>query len=832
MTDTRTRQVEEIVPATPGRLTVYACGPTVYRYAHVGNLRTFLLADLVRRTAEEHGLRVQLVQNITDVGHLQDDTAIDSDGEDKLLAQARAEGKDPFAVARFYEEAFHRDLSLLGVRPADAYPRASECIDLMVDLIARLVERGHAYVGDDGTVYYDARSFPSYGAISGNRLEDLRAGHGATGESTATGKRFHADWALWKRAGEAREMTWDSPWGRGFPGWHIECSAMSLALVGDVIDLHLGGIDLRFPHHEDERAQSDAAVGHEVVSRWVHGEHLLFEGRKMAKSTGNVVLVSDLVDRGLDPLALRLAFLQTRYRQQANLSWDGLVAADRQLTPPGRRVGGAALEADVRRGAGRGARGVRRRSRHPAGRHRAAQGGVVGPAARVAVRALRLGRRAARPRPRPPRGPGPRRAASWCRGPPRRPHRRQGRQGLGRLRPPARRARRPRRRRHRHPRRPGVVARLTRSATTSRVSGQGRRQGADHSPRQRRRAVHRSPRSPPVARDRSQGPAMTTAAAAAGTPPGAPRAAPPPWRQLVEEQGGVISRRQALAGGMTADSWQWCFTSGRWQHLLPGVALTHAGTPSDQELAWAAVLACGEHAALTADAALRSYGMRLPTPRVIHVATPGRVKVLSKDLVVELDPPVRVQPHRVVRLEDVRHPVRRPPVVRAPAAVLHAAAWAVSPRAAEWRVAAAVQQRLVTPAGIRDAAATLHHVPRRSLVLTVLDDVEQGAGAQSELDLLALLRRLGLPLPDRLQRPVRTATGKRYLDAWWERWRLGVEVDGAHHMNVREWDADVLRANSILVEHLADRALLMRFTTGNLRHDGDEVGRQLTAVLR
>ncbi|MDP3714153.1 MAG: cysteine--tRNA ligase [Mycobacteriales bacterium] len=344
LTDTRTRAVEEIVPATPGLLTVYACGPTVYRYAHVGNLRTFLLGDLVRRVAQAHGLRVRLAQNITDVGHLQDDTAVDADGEDKLLAQAKAEGKDPFAVARFYEEAFHRDLAALGVRPADAYPRASECIGLMIDLIARLVDKGHAYVGDDGTVYYDARSFPSYGAISGNRLDDLRAGHGATGESTATGKRFHADWALWKRAGEAREMTWPSPWGHGFPGWHIECSAMSLDLIGDRIDLHLGGIDLRFPHHEDERAQSDAAVGHEVVTRWVHGEHLLFEGRKMAKSTGNVVLVSDLAERGLDPLALRLAFLQTRYRQQANLSWEGLEAADRQLTAWRRQVAAWAEE--------------------------------------------------------------------------------------------------------------------------------------------------------------------------------------------------------------------------------------------------------------------------------------------------------------------------------------------------------------------------------------------------------------------------------------------------------------------------------------------------------
>jgi len=331
LTDTRSRRVEPIRPATTGRLTLYACGPTVYRYAHVGNLRTFLLTDLIRRVAEVHGLSVQLIQNITDVGHLQDDGGVELAGEDKLLTQARLEDRTPFAVARFYEDAFHRDLSLLGLRPADAYPRASECIDLMLDLIGRLLDLGHAYVGTNGSVYFDARSFPSYGAISGNRLADLRAGHREDADTLTAGKRFHADWALWKVAAEQREMTWGSPWGVGFPGWHVECSAMSLALLGETIDLHTGGIDLRFPHHEDERAQSDSAVGHEVVRHWVHGEHLLFEGRKMAKSTGNVVLLSDVVGRGHDPLALRLAFLSTRYRQQANLSWDAIAAADATL---------------------------------------------------------------------------------------------------------------------------------------------------------------------------------------------------------------------------------------------------------------------------------------------------------------------------------------------------------------------------------------------------------------------------------------------------------------------------------------------------------------------
>ncbi len=328
--DTRTRRPAEIRPGTPGVLRMYACGPTVYRFAHVGNLRTFLLSDLVVRVADVlHHWRVDLVQNITDVGHLQDDADV---GEDRMLLAAREEGRGPLEIARFYEDAFHRDLVALNIRPASAYPRASECIELMQRLVTTLLEQGHAYVGDDGSVFFDARSFPSYGAISGNRLDQLRPGHGVGGESTAEGKRFHADWALWKMAGENRSLVYDSPWGPGFPGWHVECSAMSVHYLGDRIDIHAGGIDLRFPHHEDERAQSDTAVGHEVVRHWVHGEHLLFEGRKMAKSTGNVVLLPDLVQRGFDPLALRLFYLQGRYRQQLNLTWPALTAADRTLT--------------------------------------------------------------------------------------------------------------------------------------------------------------------------------------------------------------------------------------------------------------------------------------------------------------------------------------------------------------------------------------------------------------------------------------------------------------------------------------------------------------------
>lgn len=331
--DTRTRQVEEISPATQGALTMYACGPTVYRYIHVGNLRAFLLPDLIRRVAELHGLRVRAVQNITDVGHLADDTDVDAGtqvpGEDKVLAQARAEGKSPFDIARHYESAFHDDLAALNIHPVDRHPRASECIGLMIELIGRLLESGHAYEAADGSVFFDARAFTSYGSLSGNRLEELRPGHRSADVDPQ--KRFHADWALWKAAGEKRQMTWEAPWGVGFPGWHTECSAMSLHYLGETIDVHTGGIDLRFPHHEDERAQSNAVTGREVVRHWVHGEHLLFEGRKMAKSAGNVVRLADIRDSGLDPLALRLALLRSRYRQQMNLTWNDLHAAGKTL---------------------------------------------------------------------------------------------------------------------------------------------------------------------------------------------------------------------------------------------------------------------------------------------------------------------------------------------------------------------------------------------------------------------------------------------------------------------------------------------------------------------
>ena len=331
--DTKQQLAIEVLPSESGTVDIYCCGPTVYRFAHVGNLRTFLLGDLVRRTLRAEGTAYRYIQNITDVGHLNDDMHIDV-AEDKILAQAKLENKDPFEIARFYESAFHNDLAALNILAADAYPKASESIGLIVDLIAQLIYIGAAYQGNDGSLYFSARSYKDYGAISRNSLDQLRAGYRFDAEQSQEqeqGKRFHADWAHWKAASENRAMTWPTPWGVGFPGWHIECSAMSIHYFPNGVSLHLGGIDLRFPHHENERAQSNVATNSEFVRQWVHGEHLLFDGKKMAKSAGNVLHVADLIERKIDPLSLRLLFMESHYRTQMNLTWESIEAAHTTL---------------------------------------------------------------------------------------------------------------------------------------------------------------------------------------------------------------------------------------------------------------------------------------------------------------------------------------------------------------------------------------------------------------------------------------------------------------------------------------------------------------------
>ena len=323
--DTQSRQLKD-VEVTQEVIRMYCCGPTVYRDAHVGNLRTFLLSDLIARVIRLNESTPYLIQNITDVGHMSEDFVHD----DKMLSQAKLEKVDPFEIARKYEARFHADLASLNIEPAAAYPRASESIEMMLDLIERLIEAEFAYVGSDSSVYFSAEKFLTYGAISGNKLDSLKPGHRYE-YSEDGAKRFHADWALWKAAGDRTEMVWDSPWGKGFPGWHIECSAMSLKLLNGHVDIHVGGIDLRFPHHENERAQSNALINEEAVDLWVHGEHLLFEGKKMSKSSGNVVLLKDVIERGFDPLAIRLCFLENKYRSQMDLTWNSIEAADETL---------------------------------------------------------------------------------------------------------------------------------------------------------------------------------------------------------------------------------------------------------------------------------------------------------------------------------------------------------------------------------------------------------------------------------------------------------------------------------------------------------------------
>ena len=323
--DTQSRQLKEI-DVTRKQIQMYCCGPTVYRDAHVGNLRTFLLSDLIARVVQLNGSHPYLIQNITDVGHMSEDFVND----DKMLTQAKLEKVDPFEIARKYEAKFHKDLADLNIVPAAGYPRASESIDLMLILIGKLIDADFAYVGSDSSVYFSAQKFASYGAISGNKLDSLKPGHRYE-YSEDGAKRFHADWALWKTAGDRTEMVWESPWGKGFPGWHIECSAMSLELLDGHVDIHVGGIDLRFPHHENERAQSNALINTEAVDLWVHGEHLLFEGKKMSKSSGNVVLLKDVIERGIDPLAIRLCFLENKYRSQMDLTWSSIEAAHETL---------------------------------------------------------------------------------------------------------------------------------------------------------------------------------------------------------------------------------------------------------------------------------------------------------------------------------------------------------------------------------------------------------------------------------------------------------------------------------------------------------------------
>ncbi len=323
--NTLTKQIEEIIPREPNKLKMYSCGPTVYRYIHIGNLRTFTMADWLRRAFVYRGFEVLHVKNITDVGHMRQELL--DRGEDKMISQARKEGKTSLEIAQFYTEAFHEDEDALNILPAQVFPRATQHIPEMITIIQGLLAKDIAYEVN-GFIYYDIKRFPSYGKLSGNLLEGMLAG---VREGVDTDRHNPEDFPLWKPAEPDREMAWDSPWGRGFPGWHIECSAMSTRYLGPHFDMHTGGVDNIFPHHEDEIAQSEGFTGEQYVNYWVHAQHLLADGQKMAKSTGNAYTRSEIEGRGFDPMALRYFYTTALYRSRLNFTFRALQAAQTAL---------------------------------------------------------------------------------------------------------------------------------------------------------------------------------------------------------------------------------------------------------------------------------------------------------------------------------------------------------------------------------------------------------------------------------------------------------------------------------------------------------------------
>lgn len=318
--DTLTRQRVEFQPLVAGEVRMYHCGPTVYQRPHVGNYRAFLFADLLRRVLERWDYKVTQVMNLTDVGHLLGDG---DDGEDRMEKQARKEGTDPWAIVERVAEQFFADLKLLGVQPAQHYPRATAHVPEMLEMIRVLLKKGHAYrVGEN--VYFDVSTFPAYGKLSGNRVEDLEAG--ARLELNPE-KRHPADFALWK-SDPKHIMKWPSEFGEhGFPGWHIECSAMSKKYLGESFDIHTGGEDNVFPHHECEIAQSEAAHGHPFVRIWMHTQFLQVDGGKMSKSLGNVYSLDDLTAHGLSARDYRFFALRAHYRGSLNFTWEALKGA-------------------------------------------------------------------------------------------------------------------------------------------------------------------------------------------------------------------------------------------------------------------------------------------------------------------------------------------------------------------------------------------------------------------------------------------------------------------------------------------------------------------------
>lgn len=324
------RKVEEFVPIDPPNVGLYTCGPTVYDFTHIGHARTYVFADILKRTLEFNGYKVKHVVNITDVGHLTSDS---DTGEDKMEAGAAREKKSVWEVAQFYTDDFFKMLEELNIEKPDIFCKATDHIDEMIKLIESLQEKGFTYKITDG-IYFDSSKFPDYGRLTGNTFTKLQEGLKAGARvEVVVGKKHPTDFALWKfsPSGAKRQMEWDSPWGKGFPGWHIECSAMSMKYLGNHFDIHTGGVDHVPIHHTNEIAQSEAATGKKFVNFWVEGEHLAVDGEKMSKSLGNFIRVADIAGKGYDPLALRYLFLTAHYRSKLNFTWDSLKASQNAL---------------------------------------------------------------------------------------------------------------------------------------------------------------------------------------------------------------------------------------------------------------------------------------------------------------------------------------------------------------------------------------------------------------------------------------------------------------------------------------------------------------------
>ncbi len=318
--NTLTRRKEEFVPLNDKVVTMYSCGPTVYSYAHIGNMRAYLFMDSVRRTLKYNGYKLKGVMNITDVGHLLSDG---DDGEDKMEKASREQQKSVYEIAAIYTDAFMKDLAKLNIGKPEIIAKATDHINDMIKYVEALVEKGYGYETSDG-IYFDISKFREYGKLSGLDLEGQRAGARVDVNDE---KRNPADFALWKKAPKEHIMQWESPWGMGYPGWHIECSAMSRKYLGDTFDIHTGGVDHIPVHHENEIAQSEALVGHKTVDYWMHVEFMQVDGGKMSKSLKNTYTVSELEQKGYSAMAFRYFCLNTHYRKKLNFTFEGMDAA-------------------------------------------------------------------------------------------------------------------------------------------------------------------------------------------------------------------------------------------------------------------------------------------------------------------------------------------------------------------------------------------------------------------------------------------------------------------------------------------------------------------------